>query len=435
MRFVVAVVALAVCVHAGLWALLQERTTAPNFDGQLASVSYAPYARSGNPEAGNRPTASDIRADLKAIASVARAIRTYSSTAGGELVPGIADEFGLKVTLGIWLNGSTLEQELARARIGDPRSATDSARRNEVELRTALELSRKHRNINSIVVGNETVYRGETVLSGDDQLLPEEVQKIERARTPEELKRAREDVNVTRLIRVIQKVKRDTQLPVTTGEIWSVWRDHPELVSAVDYIAVHILPYWEGIPDSSAVDKAVQKYSELRQLYPGKRIVIAEFGWPSAGYNRRGADPGRLVQAAVLRDFVVRAEALGIDYNVIEAIDQPWKTFEGSVGPYWGLFDASRQPKFSWTGSITNPDIRKIGGIALLIGFLLSLPVLRLRGATVSEAALLTISAHAGGAWFAAVFAYWMGHYFVVGAAFALGLGIALLIPLVFITL
>ena len=44
----------------------------------------------------------------------------------------------------------------------------------------------------------------------------------------------------------------------------------------------------------------------------------------------------------VLRDFVARAEAYGIDYNIVEAIDQPWKTFEGGVGPYWGLLDASR---------------------------------------------------------------------------------------------
>ena len=40
-------------------------------------------------------------------------------------------------------------------------------------------------------------------------------------------------------------------MPVTTGEIWSVWRDHPELVSAVDFIAVHILPYWEGMPGTA----------------------------------------------------------------------------------------------------------------------------------------------------------------------------------------
>jgi cellulose synthase/poly-beta-1,6-N-acetylglucosamine synthase-like glycosyltransferase/exo-beta-1,3-glucanase (GH17 family) len=435
MRFAASVVVLAVCVHAGLWAMLREETTAPNVDGQLASVSYAPYASSGNPEAGYRPTPVQIRADLKAIAPVTRAIRTYSSTAGGELVPGIADEFGLKVTQGIWLSGTKLDQELARARSGQPLSASDTARRNEVELRTALDLARKYRNINSIVVGNETIYRGETVLSGDDQLLPEEIQKIERVQSADELKRAREDVNVTRLIRVIQKVKRETQLPVTTGEIWSVWRDHPELVSAVDYIAVHILPYWEGIPDKGAVDQAIAKYDELRRMYPGKRIVIAEFGWPSAGYNRRDADPGRQMQAAVMRDFVVRAEALGIDYNVIEAMDQPWKTFEGSVGPYWGLFDASRQPKFAWSGPLTNPDYGKIAGLAILFGFLVSLPVLRLRAATLSEAALLTISAHAVGAWFAAVFAYWNGHYFVFGAAFALALGVALLVPLVFIAL
>ena len=77
-------------------------------------------------------------------------------------------------------------------------------------------------------------------------------------------------------------------------------------------------------------------------MHPGKRIVIAEFGWPSAGYNFHNANPGRIEQAEVLRDFVTRADAYGIDYNIVEAIDQPWKTMEGGVGPYWGLFDASR---------------------------------------------------------------------------------------------
>ena len=44
----------------------------------------------------------------------------------------------------------------------------------------------------------------------------------------------------------------------------------------------------------------------------------------------------------MIRDFVARADAYGIDYNIIEAFDQPWKTNEGGVGPYWGLFDAAR---------------------------------------------------------------------------------------------
>ena len=120
---------------------------------------------------------------------------------------------------------------------------------------------------------------------------------------------------------------------MTTGEIWHVWIEHPELASAVDFIAAHILPYWEGFSEKQAVDQAVIIYNKLRAAFPGKRIVIAEFGWPSAGYNRKAAEPGRIEQATVLRSFVARAEALGMDYNIIEAFDQPWKSFKGAWAP------------------------------------------------------------------------------------------------------
>ena len=224
-------------------------------------------------------------------------------------------------------------------------------------------------------------------------------------------------------------------MPVTTGEIWTVWIDHPELASAVDFIAAHILPYWEGFDASTAVDHTIEFYDKLRQMHPGKRIVIAEFGWPSAGYNFHQANPGRIEQAEVLRDFVTRAEAYGIDYNIVEAIDQPWKTMEGGVGPYWGLFDAARQPKFAWTGPITDPDYAKRAGLAVLFGLLLSLPILAMAGVSFTQALMLAVSANAVGAWLSAIVAFWKGHYFVPGAAFALGLGIVLLVPLVAIAL
>jgi cellulose synthase/poly-beta-1,6-N-acetylglucosamine synthase-like glycosyltransferase len=224
-------------------------------------------------------------------------------------------------------------------------------------------------------------------------------------------------------------------VPVTTGEIWTVWIDHPELASAVDFIAAHILPYWEGAPASQAVDRTIAAYDKLRRAHPGKRIVIAEFGWPSAGYNMHSADPGRIEQALVIRDFVARADAYGIDYNVIEAFDQPWKTNEGGVGAYWGLFDASRQAKFQWVGPVSDPDYWKVAGVGVLLGLLLSLPILAKPRATTGEAIVLALSANAVGGWFAIVFAFWKGHYFVTGAAFALGLGILLLIPLVLIAL
>src|SRR5271165_6095788 len=103
MRTVAAVLALVACVHAGMWALLQRKESAPNFSGQLASVSYSPTAHSDRPEDDVRPTPEKIRADLKALAPFTRAIRTYSSTDGSELVPSIAAELGLKVTVGAWI--------------------------------------------------------------------------------------------------------------------------------------------------------------------------------------------------------------------------------------------------------------------------------------------------------------------------------------------
>jgi len=383
MRTVAAVVALVVCVHAGLWTLLERQQAVTNVDGPLASISYSPYTRSQHPDYGDRPTAEQIRADLKILTPYTQAIRTYSSTGGGELVPAIAAEFGLKVTLGIWIDKNEA--------------------RNEREIQAAIALARRYSNINAIVVGNETTLRAEK--SVDD------------------------------LLRLIQRVKRQSPVPVTTGEIWTVWIEHPELASAVDFIAAHILPYWDGFNATQAVDKTIEFYDKLRAAHPGKRIVIAEFGWPSAGYNMRQADPGRIEQASVLREFISRAEAYGIDYNIIEAFDQPWKTNEGGVGMYWGVFDASRHAKFAWTGLVSDPDHWKIGALAVLLGLLVSLPILARGAATFGEAAALAVVANGVGAWLATVFAFWQTHYFVFGAAFALVLGIILLAPLVAIAL
>src|SRR5258708_30551098 len=257
--------------------------------------------------------------------------------------------------------------------------------------------------IDAIVVGNETTLRAEK--------------------------------SIDELIRLVQRVKRQSPVPVTTGEIWTVWIEHPELASAVDFIAAHILPYWDGFIATQAVDKTIEFYTKLRQAHPGKRIVIAEFGWPSAGYNMLKADPGRIEQASVLREFVSRAEAYGIDYNIVEAFDQPWKTNEGGVGMYWGMFDASRQAKFAWTGVVSDPDHWKVGAVAVLLGLLLSLPILARRAATFGEATTLAVAANMVAAWCATVFAFWQTHYFVLGAAFALGLGLVLLAPLVVIAL
>jgi exo-beta-1,3-glucanase (GH17 family)/cellulose synthase/poly-beta-1,6-N-acetylglucosamine synthase-like glycosyltransferase len=383
MRAVVAVLLCVAALHAGVWGLLRDKQQAPDFKGILPSVSYAPFEGTAHPDVDNIPNTEKIRADLKTLAPLTRAIRLYSSTGGVELVPPIANEAGLKVTVGAWID--------------------KNADRNEREMLSAIELAKRNGNVNGIVVGNETIYRGE--------------QKIED------------------LIKLIQRVKGSVNVPVTTGEIWNIWLEHPELASSVDFIAAHILPYWEGFSEKQAVDQALIIYQKLRDAFPGKRIVIAEFGWPSAGYNLKKGMPGPFEQAVTLRNFVSRAEAIGMEYNIVEAIDQPWKFFEGGVGPYWGILNAAREPKFAWSGPVVDDAYWKLATIALLVGVLMSLPIRRLGEATVMQSLMLSASANAVGAWVATVFAYWNGHYFVFGSAFALTLGLILLVPLVLIAM
>ena len=382
MRAVVAVLLFVATVHAALWGAFRDKEQAPDFTGVLPSVSYAPFER-GHTVADTVGDSEKVRSDLKKLSTLTRAVRLYSSTEGGELVPPIAAEFGMKVTVGAWID--------------------KNVERNEREIDAAINLARHNSNVIGVVVGNETVYRGE--------------QKIDD------------------LIELIKRVKKSVNVPVTTGEIWNIWRDNPELASSVDFIAAHVLPYWENFTDKQAVDQAAYLYQLLRDKFPGKRIMIAEFGWPSAGYNLRNADPGPFEQAVVLRNFVARAEAIGMEYNIVEAIDQPWKFFEGGVGPYWGILNAAREPKFAWTGPVVNENYWKLATLAVLVGILLSLPILRLAEATAMQALMLSTAAHGVGAWVATVFAYWTGHYFVFGSAFALTLGLILLVPLVLIAM
>src|ERR1700738_5620507 len=200
MRVVVAALLFVTAVHAGLWAVLRDKQEAPDFRGMLPSVSYAPFEGTARPDVDNIPNVDKIRADMKKLSTMTRAIRLYSSTGGVELVPPIAAEFGLKVTVGAWID--------------------KNVERNEREIDAAINLARHNSNVNGVVVGNETVYRGE--------------QKVED------------------LIELIKRVKKSVNVPVTTGEIWNIWRDNsdttppgqPTLASTVDFIAAHVLAYW-----------------------------------------------------------------------------------------------------------------------------------------------------------------------------------------------
>lgn len=382
-RVAAAALAVVTSVHAFMWLAMREEVTAPGISDRLASMSFAPYGRDANPDKGEPTTEAQIRADVDAVAPYTKAVRTYASTGGLEHVARLAGEDGLKVTVGAWLD--------------------EDEARNEREITNAVEAAKKNSNVVGIVVGNESILRAE--------------------RTPEQL------------IETIRRVKRETNVPVTTGETWDVWLAHPELVSAVDYIAAHMLPYWEGVTPQQVVDHTIAIYDRLRATYPGKRIVIAEFGWPSQGYNRDDAVPGELEQGQIIRNFVARADALGIDYNIIEAFDAPWKSFEGSVGQYWGLLDANRELKFPLSGPLTPSTYTATAAIALLLGIAFSLPVFRFARLTMTQALVMMGAASLVGAWIATVADHWITHYIVGGNVVTFIASIVLLVPLVVVML
>jgi hypothetical protein len=145
---------------------------------------------------------------------------------------------------------------------------------------------------------------------------------------------------------------------VTYADVWEFWLRNRAIASAVDFVTVHILPYWEDfpIPAANAAAHVDEIHAKVAEAFPGKEILIGEFGWPSAGRMREGALPSPTNQARALQEVLARARRANYRVNLIEAFDQPWKRqLEGTVGGHWGLFDAqTRQPKFVWGQPISD---------------------------------------------------------------------------------
>lgn len=384
MRNIIAAGVLAATLNAGVWVALQETKAPPDFRGYVNSLSYSPYRSGQDPKKGKGlPTAEQMDRDLALLSNFTKGVRTYTAQGVESAIPGLAGKYGLNVSVGAWVGKAEDSQNLR-------------------ELRDALQLARANLNVRSLIVGNEAILRKE--LTADE------------------------------LITYLRFARKRSRVPVSTGEVWHEWLANPRLANEVDFIAAHVLAYWEGVPAEAAVEHALQRYEDLRRAFPGKKIVLMEFGWPSQGYNNKDAVPDPLVQAEVLRRFVVEAEKRGIEYNIIEAFDQPWKTMEGGVGQYWGMFDANRYPKFLLSGTVTN---RQTGLAAAALGFGALLTVIGLvrRRPRLLEAVIYAIAANALGAGIAIAGAYPFNHYLNVGATVMWVTGMALMLPLIIVTL
>jgi exo-beta-1,3-glucanase (GH17 family)/cellulose synthase/poly-beta-1,6-N-acetylglucosamine synthase-like glycosyltransferase len=300
-----------------IWALLNRPEIEPPWPLKIQGFCYSPFRVDQSPLEGVFPTVEQIESDLAMLAKKTHAVRTYSMEETIVEVPKIARKYGINVALGAWIG--------------------NDHERNQQEIELLITSAAQNRNVVRAIVGNEVILRG--------------------------------DIPLAEFLPYLIKVRKALNIPVSTTEPWHVWIKNPELAENVDYLGVHLLPYWEGVELDAAVDYCIEKLRELKDAFPDKPIVIAEVGWPSEGRTRQWADASESNEATFLRRFLDYAEKQDHIYYVMEAFDQPWKAeSEGAVGAYWGVYDVYRQPKFEFTRPIIKiPEWRTLAGLSVLI--------------------------------------------------------------------
>ncbi len=302
-----------------VWAFLNRPAPEPPWPARIQGFSFSPIRMGEDPTKHIYPTDAEIDADLKLVSGKVGTVRTYSVAGSLADIPQLAARHGLNVAVGAWID--------------DHRDA------NETQLQTAIELARTHLNVMRVFVGNEVALQGYVPLKELEGYLD----------------RARSAIGQ----------------PVGTAEPWNTWLEHPELAQHVDFIGVHLLPYWEGLPVEMAVDYSIEQLHRIQKAFPNKEVIIAEIGWPSRGRTHQYAVASEANEALFLRRFLARAKHEHFVYYIMEAFDQPWKApQEGDVGSYWGVYNVNRVPKFEFTAGIVRvPEWHMLAAISVTVAF------------------------------------------------------------------
>ncbi len=312
------VIAVAV-VTFSLWAYVNQPKDHPPWPHTIQGFSFSPYQANEDAIKHILPTVEEIDSDLQLLAGTTHSVRTYSTEGTLAEIPKLAKRHGINVALGAWIDADDV--------------------RNEQEINKLIEVANSNSNVVRVFIGNEVILRA-------DPKIP-----------------------LAKLIGYIDRVRKAVKVPVSTAEPPYIWAAHPELVSHVDYIAVHLLPYWENQPIDLAVAHSIQQYEDVKILYPDTPVIIGEVGWPSNGRTHGGAVASQANQAHFLREFLKVAQEKNYIYYVMEAFDQPWKDqSEGAVGAYWGVYDVNRVPKFSLTEPIVGiPHWSWLAGLSAIL--------------------------------------------------------------------
>jgi exo-beta-1,3-glucanase (GH17 family) len=263
-------------------------------EAKIHGLSFSPYTEGQGP--GTILSEAEIRDRLAVIEPYTRWIRTFSSTEGHELIPGIAREKGLKTLVGVWLDGDH--------------------EHNELELENAIRAAREG-HVDILGVGNEVLLRGDL---SEDELL-------------DYIRRAKDAV--------------PDEVEVGYVDAYFEFETHSRITEACDVVLANCYPFWEGCPAEHALLYMKEMYRTAVAAANGKRVIVSETGWPNIGTAEGAALPSYENAIKYFVDTQQWADAEDIEIFYFSSFDEAWKVdAEGDVGAFWGLWDKDGKAKY-----------------------------------------------------------------------------------------
>lgn len=269
--------------------LLYSKTLSKGLHG----LCFSPYIE--GQDVGDILSANQIKRRLDIISPHTNWIRSFSCTEGNELIPEIAHKKGLKTVVGAWIS--------------------NDKNRNEKEIQKLIHLA-KAGLVDIATVGNEVLHRNE--------------------------------ISEQELIGYIKRVKEAIpNVPVSYVDAYYQFLDKPNLVANCDVLLVNFYPFWEGANCDYSLAYLKNMMEVTQSIAMGKKVIIAETGWPSKGENVEEAIPSELNAMKYFITTQEWAKNNAVELFYFSSFDESWKVKqEGTVGAAWGIWDKDEKLKF-----------------------------------------------------------------------------------------
>lgn len=282
--------------------------------GAMQCVAFSPYVGSINPNFGPQPSHELIDTLLDNLIKQTRfrCIMTYGVMNGLEYTFAAAEARKLKVIAIIWLDKDV--------------AVNDQSIAKGIEVAKAFP-----KTIVKLSCGSEVRTRHGNVFDGE-------------------------------IVRCMDGLRNaGAKQPITTIDTWWEWCNRAApcqktgFEAKADWIGVNIFPWWENkhagvhtcVPADKAADFHIARLEEIRRTYPGKDVVLTEFGWPSGPEGgtetndhtgQKCGIAGKKNQVNIIKATLQKLAKKNWSGNVFEAYSEKWKPDdEGNFGSHWGI--------------------------------------------------------------------------------------------------